>query len=196
MNLAFFASHGGSNMQAIIDAIKGGVLAATPALVISNNRNSQATLRASRENIPFRVLNSVSHPDPEALDQAMLDALREHRIDLIILAGFMKKIGPRVLTGFKDRILNIHPSLLPKFGGQGMFGPHVHRAVLEAGESISGVSIHLVNGEYDQGRVLAQAEVPVLPGDTVESLAARVLAREHQFFVETLVSVTTGKIFL
>jgi phosphoribosylglycinamide formyltransferase-1 len=170
MNLGFFASHGGSNMQAIVDAAKGGVLKARPALLISNNRNSQATARASREQIPFRVMNSITHPDPGALDEAMLAALREHRVDLIILAGFMKMIGPKVLAAYEDRILNIHPSLLPKFGGHGMFGHHVHRAVLEAGEQRTGVTIHLVNGEYDQGRIIAQAEVPVSPDDTVESL--------------------------
>jgi phosphoribosylglycinamide formyltransferase 1 len=186
MNLGFFASHGGSNMQAIIDATKAGALNARPALLVSNNRNSQATVRARQEGMPFLVLNSVTHPDSEELDRAMLSALRVHEVDLIILAGYMKMIGPLVLEAYEDRILNIHPSLLPKFGGHGMFGQRVHRAVLEAGEDRTGVTIHLVNGEYDQGRIIAQAEIPVFPDDTVEALAARVLKREHEFFVETL----------
>ncbi len=196
MNLGFFASHGGSNMQAIIDATKAGKLKARPALLISNNRNSQATARAEQEGMPFQVMNSVTHADSDALDQAMLDALREHQIDLIILAGYMKKIGPKVLAAYEGRILNIHPALLPKFGGQGMFGQHVHRAVLEAGETVTGVTIHLVNDHYDEGRILAQSEVPVLPGDSVESLAARVLVREHQFFVETLAKIAEGELQL
>jgi len=196
MNLGFFASHGGSNMQAIIDATKSGVLKAHPALLISNNRNSQATVRAQQEGMPFLVMNSVTHPDFETLDQAMLDALREHEVDLIILAGYMKMIGPRVLEAYDGRILNIHPALLPKFGGHGMFGQHVHRAVLDAGETVTGVSIHLVNSEYDQGRIVAQAEVPVMPDDTAESLAARVLKREHEFFVETLQQIVDGKLEL
>lgn len=196
MNLAFFASHGGSNMQAIIDATKSGVLNSRPALLISNNRNSQATVRAQQEGMPFRVINDATHPDPEARDFAMLHALREHSVDLVILAGYMKKIGPRVLEAYRDRILNIHPSLLPKFGGQGMFGKHVHRAVLEAGETLTGVSIHLVNDEYDQGRILARAEVPVQPDDTVETLAARVPKREHEFFVETLGKIALGQLLL
>lgn len=196
MNLGFFASHGGSNMQAIVDAMKSGVLQARPSVLISNNRSSLVIRRAEAEGIPFHLLNATTHPDPDALDQAMLDALRDASVDLIVLAGFMKKIGPRVLAAFDDRILNIHPALLPKFGGQGMFGQHVHRAVLAAGETTTGVSIHLVNGEYDQGRILAQAEVPVVPGDTDESLAARVLAREHQFLVETLMRIETGEIHL
>lgn len=192
MKLGFFASHGGSNMQAIIDATKSGALSSHPALLISNNRNSQATARAQSEGMPFVVLNSVTHPDPDELDRAMLAGLEEHEVELIILAGYMKMIGPRVLEAFADRILNIHPALLPKFGGHGMFGQHVHRAVLEAGERTTGVTIHLVNSEYDQGRIIAQTEVPVLPDDTVESLAARVLKREHEFFVETLARIVAS----
>lgn len=196
MNLGFFASHGGSNMQALIDATKRGELDARPALLISNNRNSQATVRARQEGMPFLVMNSATHPDFEALDQAMLDALREHEVDLIILAGYMKMIGPKVLEAYDNRILNIHPALLPKFGGHGMFGQHVHKAVLDAGERVTGVTIHLVNSEYDEGRIIAQAEVPVLPDDTVESLAARVLKKEHQFFAKTLQDVASGKLKL
>jgi phosphoribosylglycinamide formyltransferase-1 len=196
MNLGFFASHGGSNMQALIDATKRGELDARPALLISNNRNSQATVRAQQEGMPFLVMNSATHPDFEALDQAMLDALREHEVDLIILAGYMKMIGPKVLEAYDNRILNIHPALLPKFGGHGMFGQHVHKAVLDAGERVTGVTIHLVNSEYDEGRIIAQAEVPVMPDDTVESLAARVLKKEHQFFAKTLQDVASGKLKL
>ena len=196
MNLGFFASHGGSNMQALIDATKRGALDARPVLLISNNRNSQATVRAQQEGMPFLVMNSVTHPDFDALDQAMLDALREHEVDLIILAGYMKMIGPKVLEAYDGRILNIHPALLPKFGGHGMFGQHVHRAVLDAGEAVTGVTIHLVNHEYDQGRIIAQAKVPVMPDDTVESLAARVLEKEHEFFAETLQEVVSGKLEL
>lgn len=196
MNLGFFASHGGSNMQALIDATKRGELDAQPALLISNNRNSQATVRAQQEGIPFLVMNSVTHPEFEALDQAMLDALRAHQVDLIILAGYMKMIGPKVLEAYDNRILNIHPALLPKFGGHGMFGHHVHKAVLDAGETMTGVTIHLVNSEYDEGRIIAQAEVPVMPDDSVESLAARVLKKEHEFFAKTLQDVASGKLEL
>ncbi len=105
-------------------------------------------------------------------------------------------IGPKVLEAYDGRILNIHPALLPKFGGHGMFGQHVHRAVLDAGETVTGVTIHLVNSEYDQGRIIAQAEVPVLPDDTVESLAARVLKKEHEFFAQTLQEVVSGRLEL
>jgi phosphoribosylglycinamide formyltransferase-1 len=183
-------------MQAILDAIHEGVLRARPAVLVCNNRNAEAAVRAAQQNVPVYILNSVTHPDPGALDEAILDALRRHECDLVVLAGFMKKLGPRTLAAFGGRIINIHPSLLPKHGGRGMYGQNVHRAVLEAGETVTGVSIHLVNEEYDQGRILAQAEVPVQAGDTAESLAARVLTREHRFLVETLVRITSGKITL
>jgi phosphoribosylglycinamide formyltransferase-1 len=196
MNLGFLASHRGSNMQAVVAACRAGVLAANPAVLVSNNRQAEAVARAEQQSIPAYVLNVVTHPDPEALDQAMLDVLRKHACDLIVLAGFMKKIGPRVLAAYRNRILNIHPSLLPKFGGQGMYGRAVHEAVLKAGEKVTGVTIHLVNEAYDEGRILAQAEVPVLPDDNVESLAARVLKREHAFLVETLRDILNGKLVL
>lgn len=124
----------------------------------------------------------------------MLDALQRHGCDVIVLAGFMKKIGPRVLSAFAGRILNLHPALLPKFGGRGMFGRAVHEAVLAAGEKLTGVTIHLVNENYDEGRIIAQCEVPVEDDDTVETLAARVLAREHTFLVETLQAIASGRV--
>jgi len=196
MTLGFFASHGGSNMQAILDGIKAGRLDARAALLITNNRKCQALERAEREGLAHEVLNGVTHPDPEDLDAAMLAALREHGVDLIVLAGYMKKIGPRVLAAYEGRIVNIHPALLPRFGGQGMFGHHVHRAVLEAGEGVTGATVHLVDANYDEGRILAQAEVPVLPDDTVETLAARVLVAEHQLFVDTLARIEKGQLAL
>jgi len=196
MNLGFLASHRGTNMQAVVDAIREGVLQARPAVLVCNNRKAEAVLRAEKENFPACILNSVTHPDPQTLDQAILAALQNHKCDLVVLAGYMKKLGPETLAAFRGRIVNIHPALLPKHGGQGMYGQNIHRAVLEAGETVTGVSIHLVTAEYDEGRVLAQTEVPVLPGDTVETLAARVLDREHPFLVETLVRITTGDITL
>ena len=179
-------------MQAVLDAHEAGRLQATPAVVISNNRGAEAIARAERSQIPAYVLNSVTHPDPETLDQAHLDILQRHKIEIIVLAGFMKKIGPRVLRAFRGRILNIHPSLLPRHGGQGMHGMHVHRAVLAAGDRVTGVSVHLVDEEYDHGRILAQTEVPVVSGDTPELLADRVLKVEHEFLVETLCRICEG----
>ena len=196
MKIGFLASHRGSNMQAVLDAIRQGELEAHPAVLVCNNRGAEAATRAAEQGMPVYILNGVTHPEEEALDEAILAALEEQKCDLIVLAGYMKKLGPKVLAVYGGRIINIHPSLLPKHGGQGMYGQHVHRAVLAAGETVTGVSIHLVNEEYDQGRILAQAEVPVLAGDTVESLAQRVLACEHRFLPETLGRITRGELAL
>lgn len=194
MNLAFLASHNGSNMQAVIDACKSGVLPACPCVVISNNGDSEALARARRENIPACHLSSKTHPDPDQLDLAMLDAFTQHYADLIILAGYMKKLGPRVLAAYRGRILNIHPALLPKYGGQGMYGHFVHEAVLKAGDKETGVTIHLVDEKYDHGKIIAQTRVLVEENDTVETLSARVLEHEHTFLVETIRRIIAGEI--
>lgn len=196
MRLGFLASHRGSNMQAVLDACEAHTLAATPVVLVSNNRGSEAILRAQRAGMATHVLNRVTHPDPDVLDSAIHDALTAARCDVIVLAGFMKMIGPRVLRAFANRIINIHPALLPRHGGKGMFGMHVHRSVIASGDRVSGVSVHLVDEEYDHGRVLAQAEVPVVPGDTPEALAERVLKKEHQFLPEVLSRIEKGELKL
>ena len=160
-------------MQAVLDACASGVLAATPAVVISNNRDAEALGRAARSGLPHYHLSSATHPDPAALDAAILDALGRHDADLVLLAGYMKKLGPRTLERYRGRVLNIHPALLPRFGGQGMYGARVHEAVLASGEPETGITIHVVDEEYDHGPIVAQCRVPVHPGDTAESLAAR-----------------------
>lgn len=195
-NLGFLSSGRGSNMQAVIDACKSGRLAAKPCVVISNNSGSGALARASQEGIPRYHLSDRTHPDPAQLDTAILDALLHHETELVILAGYMKKLGPQTLERYGGRIINIHPALLPKFGGLGMYGAHVHEAVLAAGEKETGVTIHLVDAEYDTGPIVAQCRVPVLAGDTVESLAQRVLEQEHHFLVETIGKIVSGEITL
>jgi phosphoribosylglycinamide formyltransferase-1 len=196
LKLGFLASHGGSNVQAIVDACKEGRLPAAPRVVVSNNSHSQALVRARIEGIVAYHLSGVTHPGPGELDRAILGAMREHGVEVICLAGYMKKLGPETLAVYRGRILNIHPSLLPKFGGQGMYGMHVHEAVLEAGEVESGATVHLVDEEYDQGPMLAQARVAVEAGDTPEALQERVLAMEHRLYAETLERIATGEIAL
>ena len=196
MNIGFLASHRGSNMQAIIDACKAGTLQASPAVVVSNNSASGALARAQEEGLPWYHLSGATHPTPQALDQAILNAMLTHTVELVVLAGYMKKLGPRTLSHFAGRVLNIHPALLPKFGGQGMYGMHVHEAVIASGETESGVSIHIVDADYDTGPVIAQARVPVEPSDTPEVLAVRVLKREHTFFSEILQKIVTQEIKL
>jgi phosphoribosylglycinamide formyltransferase 1 len=196
LDLGFFASHNGSNMQAIIDACKQGLLDAKPSVVISNNSESGAMEKARLEGIPAYHLSSKIIPDPDQLDQTILNTLKKHQVELIILAGYMKRLGEKTLAAYQGRVLNIHPALLPKFGGVGMYGINVHRAVLAAGEQETGVTIHLVDREYDHGNILAQCRIPVLQGDTAETLAARVLEREHTFLVEVLGDIIIGEIKL
>jgi phosphoribosylglycinamide formyltransferase-1 len=196
MNLGFLASGGGSNLQAIFDACKNGSLNAVPAVVIGNNSGSGALSRAAKEGIPFYHLSGKTHPDPDTLDRAILDILTGHEVDVVVLAGYMRKLGPETLRRFRGAVLNIHPALLPKFGGQGMYGIHVHEAVLAAGESESGVTIHLVDEEYDTGPIIARERVPVQPDDTPESLAARVLECEHRIYPQTLQKIARGEIVL
>lgn len=160
MNIGFLASHNGSNMQAIIDSCVSGALQAFPAVVISNNSASGALARAKEEGIPWYHFSDKTYPNPDDLDQAILDAMLEHAVNVVVLAGYMKKLGPRILSHFAGHILNIHPALLPKFGGKGMYGMHVHEAVIAAGETESGVSIHIVGGDTgDQMKLIASEAI-------------------------------------
>lgn len=196
MKLAIFASHTGTVLQAIIDACERGELAAEVCVVVGNNSRSGAANRAARHDIPFVHLSGCTHPDPDLLDQAMVEALERHAAELVFLAGYMKRLGPRMLSRYRGRVLNTHPALLPRFGGQGMYGARVHASVLEAGERVTGVSVHQVEAEYDTGPVISQCEVPVLAGDSVETLSERVQVRERRFVVETLDRIVRGEIAL
>ncbi len=178
------SSHGGSNMQAIVDACNSGYLESTPVLVISNNADSETLKRANKEGIDSICINSKTNPDNE--DEAILAALKEHEVDLVILAGYMKKIGDKTLRHYKDKILNIHPALLPKYGGEGMYGANVHKAVIESGDTQSGATIHLVDEIYDNGRVLNQKKVDIDPDETPESLQKKVLKIEHTLYKDTI----------
>jgi len=196
MNIAIFASHFGSTLQAILDAAKSGELRATPRLVISNNSTSEALNRAQRAGVAARHLSALTHAKPGELEAEILRALSEHSIDVVVLAGYMKKLGSKVVSAYAGRILNTRPALLPKFGGQGMYGDRVHAAVLAANETESGATVHWVDEEYDRGGVVAQAKVPVLPSDDVAALASRVQAAEKALLVRTLNQLAQGEIKL
>ncbi len=196
MKLGFLASGRGSNMQSILDACESGQLKAEPVALVSNNPDAYALERAKKAGLAVFYLSSKTHPQSELLDEAITGAFQSHNIDLLILAGYMKKIGPKLLSAYSGRIINIHPSLLPKFGGTGMYGMNVHEAVIAAGEKESGATIHLVNNEYDQGRILAQRSVVVTENDKAETLAEKVLTVEHQLYPETLIKIVAGDISL
>lgn len=183
-------------MQAIIDASKSGRLKSKPALVISNNSNSMALQRAVKEEIPYFHISSQTHPDDSDRVQFIIKLFEQFDINLVILAGYMKKLPNEVINKVNGRVLNIHPALLPKFGGEGMYGMKVHQAVIEAQETLSGVTVHLVDSEYDRGRILLQRTVPVNKDDTSETLAARILEIEHRIYPEVIEMIESGKIEL
>ncbi len=177
---AVLVSGGGSNLGAILEAQKSGVLKHVRVeLVISSRAGVMALERASKAGVPSLVVE-------KGAEAPLLQALSDHRIDLILLAGYMRKLTPALIDRFRHRILNIHPALLPKYGGAGFYGHFVHEAVIRAGEKESGCSVHVVDEEFDHGPVLAQARIPVLPQDTPETLAARVLIEEHKLYPKTI----------
>ncbi|HEX6940101.1 MAG TPA: phosphoribosylglycinamide formyltransferase [Longimicrobiales bacterium] len=195
VRVAVFASGGGTNLQAILDHLRGPAGAvARVALVVSDRADAGALDRARRAGVATRVIAVRDRP-VDAVARETLEALAEARIELVALAGYLRLVPAEVVRVFRDRIVNIHPALLPAFGGAGMYGARVHRAVLEAGCRVSGATVHLVDEHYDRGPILVQWPVPVLPDDTPETLAARVLRVEHAIYpvaVEALARAVAG----
>jgi len=185
--IAVFASGGGSGLQAIIDGCKSEKINAVVDMVISNNSNAKALQRARDVGIAAFHFSSKTHPC--GLDDAILNALAAREIDIVFLAGYLKKAGESILHAYKGRIFNIHPSLLPKYGGVGMHGIRVHQAVIDAGDAETGATIHRVDAGYDTGEIVAQCTVTVEKSDTAETLAARVLKQEHMLLVKTLAKI-------
>ena len=196
LRIGFLCSHRGSNMNAVVQACRSGELRVHPAVVISNNSNSLALDRARRFAIPAYHMSRATCGNSEALDELILEALVKHDCDLVLLAGYMRKLGSATLARFRNRVINLHPALLPKFGGEGMYGWRVHEAVINSNASSTGVTIHLVDGEYDSGTILAQREVPIYESESPDSLAKRLLPIEHAFLVETLQRIVADKLAL
>jgi phosphoribosylglycinamide formyltransferase-1 len=169
-------------------------LPARVAVVISNNTAAGALRRARSAGVPTRHLSAATAGGPAEQDQALSKTLVEFAADLVLLAGYMKRLGPLTLAQFAGRIINIHPALLPQFGGRGMYGLNVHRAVLAAGLTMSGASVHWVDENYDTGAVIAQVRVPVESGDSAQSLATRVQAAERELVIEVLAAATSGRL--
>ena len=186
MNIAVLASGLGSTLQAVMDRTASGDLDARVVLVLGNNSRAQALERARSAGIPVAHISGATHPDDDQRDQAIADALNAADTDLVLLAGYMKQLGPTVLAQFEGRILNTHPSLLPKYGGHGFYGRRVHEAVIEAGDTETGATVHVVTRDYDAGPVVGQIRVPVRATDTVDSLEASVKKAEQRLLIEVL----------
>jgi phosphoribosylglycinamide formyltransferase 1 len=180
--VAVLVSGSGSNLEAIFQAQERGELFVEVVGVISSKPGVFALERARRRNTPTAVIEARATGGEKDFEEALLKALEEKKPDLICLAGYLRKLGPGLIARYRGRILNIHPALLPKFGGAGMWGHFVHEAVLAAKETESGCTVHLVDEEFDHGETIAQARVPVFPDDTAATLAARVLEQEHKLY--------------
>lgn len=194
LKIGFLASGGGSSARAIVAAMAAGELAGEARLMVSNNKNAPALAFARAHGVP--TLCIPTQADPVGADLHIAEAMAEHGVELLVLSGYLRRLGPATLARFAGRILNIHPGPLPAFGGEGMYGRRVHEAVLAARAPQSGIVIHLVDEEYDHGAPLAERVVPVLPDDTAETLEARVRAAEPRFFVETLQRLAAGELKL
>jgi phosphoribosylglycinamide formyltransferase, formyltetrahydrofolate-dependent len=190
----FVGSHGrGSNLMAIRDAIDAGRLAARIVAVVGTRSDAPAIVRARDADLPTRIVSPRDRDDAE-YGAALLRVLSKAGADALALAGYMRRLPPAVVTAFPYRILNTHPALLPAFGGKGMYGEHVHRAVLTHGVKISGCTVHFVDETYDTGPIIVQRCVPVEESDTPETLAARILPVEHAAYVEALQLLAEGRL--
>ena len=189
--VAVLASGGGTNLQCLIDAASAPEFPAEIALVLTNNADAYCLKRAAKADIPSVVIDHRGFEDRPSFEAVINEALQEHKIELICLAGFMRVLTAGFVEGWHDRMLNIHPSLLPKYKGL-----HTHQRALDAGDTLAGATVHLVRPALDDGPLLLQAEVPVLDGDTADSLAARVLVREHEIYPMGLAMLAEGRIMV
>ena len=194
LKLGFLASGNGSSAEAIVDAIAAGDLDAEARLLVSNRKGCAAFEWAAAKGVPVLAIPTIS--DPDAADAALAQAMAEGGVELIVMSGYLRRLGPETLGRFAGRIVNIHPGPLPEFGGEGMYGARVHQSVVASGVPESAVVIHVVDEEYDHGPEIDRRTVPVLPGDTAEALEARVKALEPRFFVETLQRLAEGTLKL
>lgn len=179
MKVAFFASGRGSNFTAVMDRVADGSCCLDPILLISNNSLSPALEYAKERGLFAMHMSAKVCGDEQSYCEELIKVLRDHHIELIVLAGYMKSIPNAVLDEWANRVVNIHPALLPAFGGKGWYGHHIHEGVMKRGCQVTGVTIHLANANYDEGEIIWQRQIPVRIGDTPDTLAARVLKVEH-----------------
>lgn len=186
LNIVVFASGSGTNFQSIIDATENGQINGHIRGLVTNKEGIHSIKRAHKHNIEHTTISPADFADVPSFAQALLEQLEQWKADLIVLAGYMIKIPSLVIRKYEGRILNIHPSLLPKYGGKGFYGNRVHQAVIDNEETESGCTVHLVTEVYDDGPILAQRKVPVYESDDASQLAKRVLKQEHILFPEVI----------
>jgi formyltetrahydrofolate-dependent phosphoribosylglycinamide formyltransferase len=194
--IAVFASGSGTNLQALIDAVKAGDINGEIVVVVTNTKNAYALDRAKEAKIETMVYDPKDYTTRTLWCAKIANALKRKDVNLVCLAGFMLKLEPCMVRAFQNRIINIHPALLPKFGGKGMYGHHVHEAVLTADEKESGCTIHLVDEQFDHGPIIAQSKVEVAEGDTPDSLAQKIHKKEHELYVSVVKDICSGTLNL
>ena len=194
--IAVFVSGGGSNFKVIHHQIQKREISGEIVLVISNNPNCGAIEYANENSIPIIIINAAQYPNPHTRDEFLIETCLKAEIDLICLAGYMKMLPSAFVKQYENKILNIHPGLLPEFGGKGFFGMRVHEAVINSGKRESGATVHFVDEIYDHGPIILQKKVEVLETDTAESLAARILKLEHELFPEVVKAFCENKIIM
>lgn len=194
--IAVMVSGGGTNLQAIIDGVKNGSINAEIALVISSKEGVYALERAKNAGIPTKVIAKKAFETVEEFNKANLSALKECGADGVVLAGYMSIVSPEIVSQYENKIINIHPALIPSFCGMGYYGERVHKAVLEYGAKISGATVHFVNEQADNGPIIMQKSVPVLDGDTPQTLAARVLTVEHEILPKSVALFCDDKLMV
>ena len=194
VRIAVLCSGGGTNLQALIDAQEAGQIDGEIVLVLSNASKAYALERARKHGIEAKFISKKQAGSDEAFNDAILAELRRVGAELVVLAGYLPIVGAQVVRAYEHRIINIHPALIPSFCGPGMYGHHVHEAVLAYGAKISGATTHFVDEQVDHGGVILQRSVPVLEGDTPETLAARVLTVEHEILPESVRLFCAGKL--
>jgi phosphoribosylglycinamide formyltransferase 1 len=186
LQIAVLASHQGTNFQAVVNACQQGKVQANVALLICNNSGAPVMAKARESGVPTAHLSSLTHPSPSVLDESMSKHLADKNVELVVLAGYMKKLGRCVLKDYRDRIINVHPSLLPRHGGPSFYGSRVHKAVIESGDRETGATVHLVNEDYDMGKALLQEKITVNDNDSPDSLAKRLHPIEHKLLIEVI----------
>jgi formyltetrahydrofolate-dependent phosphoribosylglycinamide formyltransferase len=184
----------GTNLQAILDSCDAGRITGSVEVVISTTPGAPALDRATARNIPALTLGRKTYPDDASLNEALHAAMGKHQVDLICLAGYMRKAGPDLIAAYRWRMMNIHPGLIPAFCGQGLYGARVHAAVLDYGAKVSGVTVHFATEEYDAGPIILQKCAPVEEDDTPETLAARILPVEHAAYTEAIQLFAEGRL--
>jgi phosphoribosylglycinamide formyltransferase-1 len=194
--IVILVSGAGSNMQSIIDSTKNGILKkiAEVVLIISNNPNAYALERARNENIRTICINRKSFKDEDCFNDAILKELQNASADIVCLAGYVRMLGRKIVNVYSGKILNIHPALLPKFAGKGMYGHHIHEAVVKAREIKSGATVHFVKHEYDTGKIIIQCKIKIFKNDTPQDVAKKVLVVEHKIYSKAIKKIIENEI--